>query len=130
MPKRDVILLTEQFRSKELLQVVQQIESLGYACVWLLEPFRREPFASAGFLLANTQGMAIANVYAREAVAPVQASCTLAELLGGRLTLVSVSQTLACTAGAVMCGSRRWRSLRRISITGPGPDPRCACQVG
>ena len=91
MIQRDVILMTEQFQSIELVQFVRQLESLAYGNVWLPELFGREPIATAGYLLGQTTriGIAtgIANVYVRDAHATAQARHTLAELSGGRFVL-------------------------------------------
>lgn len=86
-----VILMTEPFRAAELVQVVRSIETLGYDSIWLPELFGREPIATAGYLLANTERIAIAtgiaNVYSRDAVAMAQARQTLAECSDGRFML-------------------------------------------
>ncbi len=91
MIPRDVILMTEQFPSVELVQFVKRLESLDYGSVWLPELFGREPVATAGYLLGQTTriGIAtgIANVYVRDAHATAQARQTLAELSAGRFTL-------------------------------------------
>ena len=91
MIPRGVILMTEQFPGAALQDVVQTIEALGYDSIWLPELFGREPFATAGYLLAGTQRIAIAtgiaDVYARDACATAQARHCLAELSGGRFML-------------------------------------------
>ena len=91
MMELGVILMTEQFRSAELVDVVNHLESLGYTSVWLPELFGREPIATAGYLLGRTRNIAIAtgiaNVYVRDAHATAQARHTLAELSDGRFML-------------------------------------------
>ncbi len=91
MTETGVILMTEQFRSAELVDVVNHLESLDYTSVWLPELFGREPMATAGYLLGRTRRMkiatGIANVYVRDAHATVQARHTLAELSDGRFML-------------------------------------------
>jgi len=86
-----VILMTEQFRSAELVDIVNQLESLSYTSVWLPELFGREPMATAGYLLGRTRNITIAtgiaNVYVRDAHATAQARHTLAELSEGRFML-------------------------------------------
>lgn len=86
-----VILMTEQFQSAELVEVVNHLESLKYTSVWLPELFGREPLATAGYLLGRTTHIAIAtgiaNVYVRDAHATAQARHTLAELSDGRFML-------------------------------------------
>ncbi len=86
-----VILMTEQFRSAELVDVVNYLESQRYTSVWLPELFGREPIATAGYLLGRTRNITIAtgiaNVYVRDAHASAQARHTLAELSDGRFML-------------------------------------------
>lgn len=88
---RGVILMTEQFRSAALADVVRSIEAMGFESLWLPELFGREPFATAGWLLGQTARITIAtgiaNVYVRDAHAMAQARHTLAELSGGRFVL-------------------------------------------
>lgn len=91
MIPRGLLLLPEQFDGATLIRLAQQIDASGYESIWLPELFGREPFATAGFLLAHTRrirvGTGIANVYARDAAATTQARQTLAELSGGRFLL-------------------------------------------
>ncbi len=88
---RGVILMTEQFRSAALADLVKQIEAMGFESLWLPELFGREPIATAGWLLGQTERIVIAtgiaNVYVRDAHATAQARQTLAELSGGRFIL-------------------------------------------
>lgn len=75
----------------EFVDYAKRLEQAGIGSMWLAELFGREPFAAAGAVLANTEslrvGTAIANIYARDAVAAAAASATLAELSGNRFEL-------------------------------------------
>jgi probable F420-dependent oxidoreductase len=86
-----VLTFTEQFRSAELVDFAQTLESRGYDSVWVPELTGREPMATAGYLLGRTQRIAvatgIANVYVRDAFATAQARQSLAELSDGRFML-------------------------------------------
>ena len=82
---------TEGTNGTELVENVKRLEKLGYEELWLPEIFGREPFATAGFLLAQTNKIkvssGIANVYAHDADCAAQAANTLSEFSGGRFTL-------------------------------------------
>ena len=69
----------------------KKVESCGYSALWIPEAAGREPFAHAGYLLANTSKLilatGIANVWARDALAMAAGSRTLAELSGGRFAI-------------------------------------------
>ncbi len=82
---------TEGTRGAELGEYVQRLERLGYHELWLPEIFGREPFATAGYLLALTSRLrvstGIANVYAHDADSAAQAANTLAEFSHNRFTL-------------------------------------------
>lgn len=86
-----VLFNTDRMEGQEFIAYAKRLEAAGIGSVWLAELFGREPFAAAGALLANTStlrvGTAIANVYARDAVAAAAASATLAELSGDRFDL-------------------------------------------
>ena len=86
-----VIIATEAMPAQELAKFVRRLEQQGYESLWLPELFGREPVATAGFLLAQTErlrvAMGIANVYVRDAHAMAQTRRTLAELSGGRFIL-------------------------------------------
>jgi probable F420-dependent oxidoreductase len=86
-----VIQWTEGLSGPELVEAVKRLEKLGYHELWLPEIAGRDPFATAGYLLANTTKIkvstGIANVYAHDADSAAQAARTLAELSGGRFTL-------------------------------------------
>ncbi len=89
--KIGVLFNTDRMNGPEFIDYAKRVEAAGLDSVWLAELFGREPFAAAGALLANTEtlhiGTAIANIYARDAVAAAAASATLAELSNGRFEL-------------------------------------------
>jgi probable F420-dependent oxidoreductase len=72
-------------------QIAQDIESMGYAALWIPEAYGRESFTNAGLLLAGTQSLVIAtgiaNIWARDAVASVNASKTLTAAHDSRFVL-------------------------------------------
>ena len=86
-----VLFNTDRMTGPDFIDYAKRLEAAGVGSVWLAELFGREPFAAAGALLANTStikvGTAIANIYARDAVAAAAASATLAELSGNRFEL-------------------------------------------
>ncbi len=86
-----VLFATDRMDGKAMLDYARRLEAVGIDSVWLAELMGREPFATAGAVLASTSslrvGTAIANVYARDATAAACASATLAELSGGRFEL-------------------------------------------
>lgn len=86
-----IISLTDGQSREQLSSFVGQIEALGYGSIWLPELLGREPFSTAGWLLAKTSRLTvatgIANVYARDAMAAAQSAQTLAELSAGRFAM-------------------------------------------
>lgn len=86
-----VLFNTDRMSGAEFVDYAKRLEQAGVDSLWLAELFGREPFAAAGALLANTErlrvGTAIANIYARDAVAAAAASATLAELSNNRFEL-------------------------------------------
>jgi probable F420-dependent oxidoreductase len=86
-----VLFNTDRMTGTEFGEYAQRLEQAGIESVWLAELFGREPFAAAGHLLARTStlrvGTAIANIYARDAIAAAAASATLAEMSGNRFEL-------------------------------------------
>ena len=62
-------------------EVASELESLGYAAMWLPEAWSRESLTSAGLLLAATSRITIAtgiaNIWARDAVSAANAARTL-----------------------------------------------------
>ncbi len=86
-----VLFNTDRLDNDEFVHYAKRVDSLGYESLWLPELFTRDPFAAAGYLLAETQNImlasGIANIYARDAAATVSAASTLAELSDGRFIL-------------------------------------------
>ncbi len=86
-----VLFNTDRMSGGEFIEYAKRLEHGGVGSMWLAELFGREPFAAAGAVLASTEtlrvGTAIANIYARDAVAAAAASATLAELSGNRFEL-------------------------------------------
>jgi probable F420-dependent oxidoreductase len=86
-----VIVSTETMHTQALTDFARRLEKLGYHSLWLPELFGREPIATAGFLLGQTQQLhvatGIANIYVRDAHAMAQTRQTLGELSGGRFIL-------------------------------------------
>ena len=68
-----------------------EVESLGYAALWIPEAVGREAFTSAGLLLSATRTLTvatgIANVWARDAMTMAAGQKTLAEAYPGRFLL-------------------------------------------
>jgi probable F420-dependent oxidoreductase len=89
--RHGVLTILDKLSAPDLLKCVQGMESLGYGSYWIPELLGREPMAIAGYLLGNTSEInvatGIANVYARDTHATVQARHTLSELSGGRFIL-------------------------------------------
>ena len=86
-----VIQWTEGTRGPELVENVKKLEKLGYEELWMPEIFGREPYATAGYLLAHTESIkissGIANVFAHDADSSAQAANTLSEFSNGRFSL-------------------------------------------
>jgi probable F420-dependent oxidoreductase len=86
-----VIVSTESMQAQALTDFVKRLEAQGYESLWLPELFGREPVATAGYLLGQTERLCvatgIANVYVRDAHAMAQTRQTLAELSRGRFIL-------------------------------------------
>jgi probable F420-dependent oxidoreductase len=86
-----LIQFTEGKTGSELVEATNRLEQLGYHELWLPEFIGREPFTTAGYLLARTERIkistGIANVYAHDADSAAQAAKTLAEFSNGRFTL-------------------------------------------
>lgn len=72
-------------------EAAQELEELGYGCIWVPEAVGREPFASCALLLSATKriGVAtgIASMYARSAITMQAGWRTLSEAFGERFTL-------------------------------------------
>ncbi len=86
-----VLFNTDRLSAEEFGRYAARLDELTYHSLWLPELFTREPFATAGYLLGQTQRITlatgIANLYARDAVATVSAASALQELSGGRFIL-------------------------------------------
>jgi probable F420-dependent oxidoreductase len=71
--------------------LAKELESLGYAALWLPEAWGREAFTNAGLMLRDTSTMVIAtgiaNIWARDAVAAQNAARTLNAAYGDRFVL-------------------------------------------
>ncbi len=103
-----VLFNTDRLDGPAFIEYGQRCETAGIESVWVAELFGREPFAAAGALLMATStlrvGTAIANIYARDAVATAAGSRTLAELSGERFELgIGVSN-----AGLVAARGHQW----------------------
>ena len=89
--KLGIIQWTEGTTGEELVKNVKRLEELGYEELWMPEVCGREPYATAGYLLAHTDRMrissGIANVFGHDADASAQAANTLSEFSNGRFTL-------------------------------------------
>src|SRR5258707_14546216 len=70
-------------------EFARKVEKLGYSALWIPEAVGREPFAHAGYLLAETEKLVIAtriaNIWARDPMTMAGAAKTLGELSDGRL---------------------------------------------
>ena len=77
-PPIGVLFNLDRMPGTELIELARRVESAGIESLWLAELFGREPFSAAGPLLQATTtlrvGTAIANVYARDAVAAAAAA--------------------------------------------------------
>ena len=86
-----VLFNTDRLNNDEFVHYAKRLDTLGYESLWLPELFTRDPFAAAGYLLAETQNImlasGIANIYARDPAATVSAASTLQELSDGRFIL-------------------------------------------
>jgi len=86
-----VLFNTDRLDNDEFVHYAKRLDTLGYESLWLPELFTRDPFAAAGYLLAETQNImlasGIANIYARDPAATVSAASTLQELSDGRFIL-------------------------------------------
>lgn len=86
-----VLFFTDKMDGISLLEYAKRLEELGVHTLWLPELLGREPFSTAGALLAKTQtlrvGTGIANVYVRDPSSMVAGGRTLAELSRGRFEL-------------------------------------------
>ena len=86
-----VMFNTDRMPGRALQDFAAEIETIGVSTLWLPELFGREPFSTAGYVLASTNELrvatGIANVYARDAVAAAAGARTLTEFSAGRFVL-------------------------------------------
>src|ERR1700722_1548091 len=72
-------------------EIAAELESLGFAAMWLPEAWGREAFTNAGLMLGATTSLTvatgIANIWARDAVAANNAAKTLNAAYGDRFVL-------------------------------------------
>ena len=89
--KLGVLFNTDRLDHKAFISYAMRIDELGFESLWLPELFTRDPFAAAGFLLAQTKQVklatGIANIYARDPAASVSLTSTLQGLSQGRFIL-------------------------------------------
>ena len=82
---------TDRLDAAGLRDLLRTVEGCGYGTLWYPESRGFESVALAGFLLANSErlaiGSSIANIYARDAFAARRALATLNALGGGRFAL-------------------------------------------
>jgi probable F420-dependent oxidoreductase len=81
----------DHLSAEEAASFAAQVESWGYAALWIPEAVGRDPFAFLGFLAARTQRLVlatgIANIYARDAMTMRATRETLGEASQGRFLL-------------------------------------------
>jgi probable F420-dependent oxidoreductase len=79
------------FDAKNGAAFAQRIERWGYDAIWIPEAFGRDPLIGASWILANTTKLnvatGIANIYARDSLATVNAQYALAEQSEDRFLL-------------------------------------------
>lgn len=72
-------------------EAAAELDGLGYGAIWIPEALGREPFTSAGLLLAGTRRIVVAtgvaNIWARDAMATAAAQRTLTEAYPERFLL-------------------------------------------
>ena len=91
--------LVNEFAAPEAAALAQRLEALGYGSLWIPEAFGRDPMVGAGWLLGNTTKLqvatGIANTYARDPMAMINAQYGLNEQSGGRFLLgIGVSHSM------------------------------------
>ena len=89
--KLGVWALTNEFTAPAAAAFARRVEAWGYDTLWTPEAIGRCALAGSGWMLANTTRLqlatGIANVYARDAYAALNAQYGLAEQSGGRFLL-------------------------------------------
>jgi probable F420-dependent oxidoreductase len=80
-----------EFSAAESAALARRMENWGYKTLWIPEAYGRDPLIGSSWLLANTTRLqlatGIANIYARDALAAVNAQYGLGEQSGGRFLL-------------------------------------------
>lgn len=83
--------LINEFAAPEAAALARRFEAWGYGTLWIPEAFGRDPMVGASWLLSNTSRLqlatGIANTYARDPMAMVNAQYGLGEQSGGRFLL-------------------------------------------
>jgi probable F420-dependent oxidoreductase len=83
--------LTNEFTAPAAAAFAQRVEAWGYSTLWIPEAIGRDPLTGSSWLLANTEKLqlatGIANIYARDAYATLNAQYGLNEQSGGRFLL-------------------------------------------
>ncbi|MCB2061274.1 MAG: TIGR03620 family F420-dependent LLM class oxidoreductase [Novosphingobium sp.] len=86
-----IFLLADVHPAPDLVALTKRAEDWGYGTVWIPEAFARNPMVGAALILANTDKLnvatGIANIYARDSLATVNAQYGLAEMSNGRFLL-------------------------------------------
>ncbi len=86
-----ILCYADSLSHRELVEFAQNAEGAGFGTVWLPELTGRDPFVTAGTVLGATSsirvGTAIANVYARDAIATKAAAYSLADGYSDRFDL-------------------------------------------
>jgi len=83
--------LINECTAEEAAALARRVEEWGFTTLWLPEALGREPMVASSWLLANTTKLqvatGIANIYARDELAAVNAQYGLNEQSGGRFLL-------------------------------------------
>lgn len=81
----------DNFSAPELAAFARRLEDWGYSALWIPEAVGRDPFATMGYLAAQTRSLVlatgIANIYARDPMTMQAIRKTLAEMAPGRIVL-------------------------------------------
>lgn len=136
----------ERMTASEAGRFASEVESLGFATLWIQESLgSKEIFAHAGLLLAATRTLiiatGIANIWARDPVAMANGAKTLAEAYPDRFLLgvgVSHKPSVAIRGGTYQKPLEHMRSyldaMDRAPFVGPNrddpPAPRVLAALG
>jgi probable F420-dependent oxidoreductase len=84
-------LLADVLNAAQLAAFSKKIESYGYGTLWIPEAFGCNPMVNAAWILSQTTKLSvatgIANIYARDSLATLNAQYGLNEMSGGRFLL-------------------------------------------